>query len=351
MTEIELPQFPDANLLTHSREACHKTCPRKHYLQYVLGLRPAHNGDPLRRGSMWHLGVGMIESGTDPADAVSAVRQAYADTPRPPWMEAEEEYDVECEMVVAMVLGHQRRWQTDAILETVAVELPFQVAIINPETGGITPTYLSAGQIDRIARLPDGRLALVERKTTSESLEQGGDYFQRLLLDSQISRYVLAARAIGHDVQTTVYDVIRTPMIRPKAISKSDRAMATSDGDYFGHPLTARCPERETPELYGARLLADMQERPDFYFTRVEIPRLESDLDEYRREQWIVQKQIRDAELKTREWGASAWPRNTGACNGMYACPFLPICRSTTQPTNDIPQGFRRVAVLHEELR
>lgn len=347
---IELPQFPDAGLLTHSSEAAYKTCPRKFALQYRLGIRPAFDSDALRLGSAFHIGLEQLKAGKHEDEAATAVVMAYAEHDCPPWL-TPEDFDTERETAVALVRGYARRWASDMIVDYVAVELPFNLPIVNPDTGHETPTFRTAGKIDGIARLPDGRLALVEHKTTGESIEPGSDYWSKLLIDGQISRYVLAARQLGHDVQTTVYDVTRKPQIRPKAIAKADRAQATSQGYYHGVKLTGMCPERETPQLYGARLLTDLAERPDFYFARMEIARLESDLEEYRWEQWTMQKSIREAELNTRVRGLAAWPRNSGACTSPYRCTYLDVCRGTKgDPAELIPDGFKRVERLHGEL-
>lgn len=347
---IALPQFDDGNLLTHSSEAAFKTCPRKFFLQYRIGLRPQHDSDALRLGSAFHVGLEQLKHGKDEDEAAAAVVTEYADHDCPPWL-TPEDFDVERETAVALVRGYARRWGADAIVKYVAVEQAFTVPIVNPTTLRETPTFRSAGKIDGIAELPDGRIALIEHKTTSDNIEPGSDYWQRLMMDGQISRYVLAARDLGYDVQTTVYDVTRKPSIRPRNISKAERALATSRGDYYGVPLTMTCPERETPQLYGARLLADLVERPGFYFARNEIPRLEHDLAEFRAEQWSLQRTIRQAELDAREWGAAAWPRNTGACTSPYRCGFLDVCRGLRgDPTEKIPDGFRRAKVLHGEL-
>lgn len=349
-TEPDIQTFADAGLLSHSAMQTLKTCWRKYYLQYRLGLRPAHAGDPLRIGSMFHAGLEMVKAGFPIEEAEQTIRNTYAGTTCPPWLSAED-FAVEMETAVALVKGWHRRWGADMILEYVAVEKDFHLPILNPATGAKTPTFEMAGKIDGIAKLPDGRLAIVEHKTAGESLDPESDYWKRLMLDNQISLYIIAARRLGYDVSCIVYDVTRKPAIRPKAITKADRALATSQGHYFGVKLTDTCPERETPAMFGARLLDDMAKRPEFYFARQEITRLADDLKEFEQELWSTQRTIRAAELDEREWGAAAWPRNTGACTSMYRCPFLDVCRGLKgDPTEEIPSGFRRAERLNEEL-
>jgi hypothetical protein len=350
MTETlhSLPQIEGSHLLTHSREACFKTCPRKHLWQYGIGIRPAHGSDPLRMGSAFHYGLEALKAGQSEDEA--AAHAMYQEAECPPWL-TPEEFAVERWTVAGMVRGYARRYAGDLIVEYVAVEQSFSLPIRNPVTGRETPSFRSGGKIDGICKLPDGRLAIMEHKTAGEDLAPDSDYWRRLLMDSQISRYYLAARELGYEVQTTIYDVTRKPLIRPKAVAKADRAWATSQGNYLGLPLTETCPERETPEMYSARLVKDMADRPEWYFARMEIPRLEADLDEFRMEQWTIQRAIRQAELEYRTVGRAAFPRNTGACTSPYRCPYIEICRGMTgDPTEEIPAGFRRVERLHEEL-
>lgn len=347
---MNLPIFPDSNVLTHSAEACFKACPRRYFLRYVLGIRRSQTSDALRIGSAFHAGLEVAKGGGTEMDAFQSVRNAYDDATCPPWL-TDEKYNVEREIAASMVLAWCRRWAGDMIVDYIEVEKAFDLPIVNPATNGVTPNYRSAGKIDGIAVLPDGRIALVEHKTTAESLDVSGDYFTRLQLDGQVSRYVLAARSIGFDVQTTVYDVMRKPMIRPRSISKSDRERCTAEGNYFGLPLTATCPDRETAEMFGARLLDDCARRPEFYFVRVEIPRMAADLDEYRAEQWAIMRMIAECNVNSKRWGRAAYPRNTGSCVSQYTCEYLPVCKGMTgDPEETIPDGYRRVERLHSEL-
>lgn len=340
---VALPQFPDGNTLTHSSTKCWNACRRRYYFSYILGVRRAYQSEPLRIGSMWHTGVGMYESGSTIGAAEEAIRDAYKQEICPPYLTADE-YAVEEETVVAMVRGHHKRYEGDGILESIAIELPFKLPIINPETGRTTPSFKDAGKIDRIARLPDGTVAIVERKTTSESIEPDAPYWKALRNDPQISRYFLASRALGHNTTKIVYDVIRKPSIRPRQVTKAERAMATANANYHGLKLTAECPERETPKMYGARLYADMIARPAFYFSRVEIARIDADLEEFAYDRWQSQQEIQQAMRNGRFY------RNPASCLEPYTCEFLDVCHELNADPKNIPSGFRRAKRLHEEL-
>ena len=166
MTTISLPTFADGHLTTHSSESCFRACPRRYALKYVHGLRPAHASEPLRMGSAFHVGLEAVKAGGSEKDAERAVRAAYADAECPPYLEAEQ-FQVEEEKAAAMARAWARRYAADRITVYVAVELSFDLPLLNPRTGRPHPTYRNAGKIDGIAELPDGRLALVEHKTSA----------------------------------------------------------------------------------------------------------------------------------------------------------------------------------------
>lgn len=332
------------NVLTHSSESAFKTCPRKFFYRYRLGLVPKHDSNALRFGSAFHLGLEILKNGGVIAVAERQIRELYASEVAPPWHD-ETSWQVECETVVAMVRGWAWRYRDDAIVKYVAVEHKFDLAILHPQTGREHGGFRNQGKIDGICVLPDGRHAIVEHKTSGEDIGPDADYWRRLALDSQISRYYLAARSSGFDVSTTIYDVTRKPQIKPKAVAKADQALATSQGSYYGHTLVAKCPERETPQMYGARLFHDITERPEHYYARMEVPRLEADLEMFIAEQWQIAQQIGACERYGRYY------RNTAACTSPYRCTYLDICSGYVgDPTQETPAGFKIADVLHPEL-
>jgi len=107
------------------------------------------------------------------------------------------------------------------------------------------------------------------------------------------------------------------------------------------YTLTTR---RESPEEWGERLLADMAERPEWYFARREIPRLEGDLDEFRAEVWQQAHLLR--ECRNNNW----WFRNV-AFNTCGHCEYKDLCLGgiTVDPAHP-PAGFMVMADVHPEL-
>lgn len=308
-------------LLTHSRLACFRACPRRHYLQFELGIRPVTDGLPRRIGSAFHKALELSDKGRDVELSLLGLDDPF-----------------EAAMVAEMYVAHLARWNGSS-LTAVASELPFDLPLINPDTGSSTPIWRMAGVIDRIVQLEDGRLALMEYKTTSRDFAPGAEYWQRLHLDQQLSIYVIAARELGYNVETVLYDVTRRPGQRPLKATPEASRKYTAKGALYANQR-----ERdETPDEYGARIAADVVERPDHYFSRIEIARLDQDLDDCRAELWAQQKILREMQL------AHRWYRNPGACFEPFACDYLPICQHRDLETRT-PDGFVRSDEIHPEL-
>lgn len=337
------------SIITHSRMRMLRACPRKHELAYELGVRPATPAKALRVGTAFHDGIELNEKhGRPHAAAIAEATKAYAE--RPAWVQDEEtafEWGLEGETARRLLAGWFWRWDGDDTMETVACELEIEFPIVNPETGRSAVGYSGAVKIDNIKRLKaSGMLAVVERKTSGESIELGSDYWRRLRIDPQVSLAVVAARHEGYDVRTVIYDVCRKPAIAPKAISKADRTNADLTGSYCGEPAPSPCPDRETVAMWGARLAQDMSQRPEFYFARMEIARTDDELEEFRRDLWDQYQALRGYKHRHH------WPRNADSCFNMGRCPYFDLCSGGRHLADgdEIPAGFVRLEHVHPEL-
>jgi RecB family exonuclease len=300
--------------LTTTRLAAYRRCPRQHLYRYELGLSRIREQAPLRLGAAFHSG---LESHNRGADAETAIQRATADYEvLPDWADPLE-WIIERETIHQLLAGHFWRYSQDDLV-FVEVERAFDIPLVNPGTGATSRTFTLAGKIDGIVRLGDGRLAVLEYKTSGEDISADGEYWMRLRCDPQISQYVLAARAIGHDVATVLYDVTRKPTIRLR--------------------------KNESVEEYSSRLLTDIGQRPDYYFARREVPRLEDELAEYQHELWQQANQLRDSQRCNR------WFRNISKMTRGY-CQFAPLCLHSVNVKADVPPpGFERLVDVHPEL-
>lgn len=389
--------------ITHSRLAAYRTCPRKHFYRYELGLEKERQADPLRFGTAVHNGLEAFAKGATFEASIEKALDTYEATPS--WADPYE-WEVERETVGALLAGYFWRW-TNEPLEHVEAEREFDIPLTNPDTGRASQNFTQAGKIDGVIRLADGRLAVLEHKTAGLEIESpDSPYWLRLRIDPQISTYMLAARAIGYDVETCIYNVIRKPTIRPRqiptldadgkkivrddqgrrvykdanktprldddgkkividdatgerAIGKGGKPRQTA-GDGFtlltddlpAEPRQSADLERgwtletepETPADYGARLLEDIYERPHFYYQRREIPRPESTLDEHRAAAWMQAKHLRESQK------AGRWYPNVSR-NTCDFCEFSILCLGEIKvdPAEPAPTGYR-YAEPHSEL-
>ncbi len=343
-------------LLTQSRLATLRQCPRKHWYRYEVGLARATTANYLRIGKAFHRGLELRGLGATQEAAIADALLPYS---APPPGVDEHEYAVERETVAHLLAGYYWRYENDE-LAVQQTELQFHIPLVNPDSARASAAHELAGKIDAIVRLPDGRLALLEYKTAGEDIGPESDYWLRLRGDAQISTYMIAARALGYDIATVMYDVTRKPTIRPRQIpltdadglkivldaagarvlTKQGKPRQTGDTE-LGYMLQTR---PETPEEFGRRLLADIADRPDYYYQRREVPRLDDDLAECRVELWQQSQQL----LETRRRGR--WFRNVTRMN-CGGCEFAGICLNnvTVDPANP-PSGFVVLENVHPEL-
>lgn len=348
-------------VLTHSAMATARSCYRKYQLRYLIGLRRDREATPLRMGSAIHLGIDLRAKGKSEDDAIRGATAGYEVLPA--WATTDEtvgEWMLEREIVARLLSGYFWRWTTDPI-EVIASEQVFELPLLNPETGKPSTTRSIAGKIDGIIKLDDGRLAVKETKTTGDAIDPDSDFWKRLRIDQQISMYMLATRRLGHAVQTVYYDVIHKPDIAPKLIPTLDadgfkivldatgarvfnknnkpRESASKDDGWVLQQ------KRETPEQFGERLTADIAARPDTYYARREIPRLDSDLAEFEQELWDQHQILASCEKSER------FPRNTAACLTMGRCEFWSICTEGINPATGTPPGYIVTNQVHPELK
>lgn len=325
-------------LLTHSRLATFRTCPRKHQLRYEVGLVPDQDERAMRVGTAYHAAHEAYDLGRD---IEAAIKEAGPIDP----------YDA---AMVAAMFTVSREIYADQEAEVIATELEFEIPLVNPDTGAESRVWRLAGKIDRLYRLPNGRLALKDRKTTTEDLSPGSDLWLRLRLDIQASIYVIAARHLGYDVGAIIYDVAARPMFRPQmATPVADRKYTQKESKLAdgtvrpaGSLYANQRESDETPEEFAARVADALRAEPSRFFARHEVSRLDADLGDAQADLWTQQMALRYAQRSGR------WFRNPSACVSWSRCPYLSICgdRIARDLTQAPPAGFRWLEQVHQEL-
>ena len=357
--------------LTHSRLRCARKCMRLHYWLYECGLRPVREASPLRIGSAYHRGLELMAT-MERDEAIAAACAPYDEGPP---AGSDEEFAaswwVERATVACLLAGHHWRWdEADETEPTISTETVFDIPLVNPVTGRPSRTWRLCGRRDAIIGTDNDRLLIREYKTTSNEIDistpAGEVFWTRLRMDSQVSTYWIAALAEGMDVQGVIYDVTRKPAISPRQIPLLDadglkivldEVTGERATNKNGTPRQSAGPglkmqtRVETPEEFGERLWADIVERPDHYFARREIPRLDADLQEAGVDMWRMASILRQAQLEARTMGKTAWPRNTDSCMTFGRCPCWNLCTGGyTHGIDPLPEGWRVVEDVHPEL-
>lgn len=341
--------------LTSTRMKTARACKRQHHYEYNLGYRPAQEADTLRFGSLCHRGLEAwllaIKAGL-PVDvwlekALEALRSGTSDP-------------FELARAEAMLIAYHLRW-SEVPLKVLAVEVQFEAALRNPDTGRTSRTWRLGGKLDAVIEdLRDNLVKVMEHKTSSEDVSPGSDYWKRLRLDGQVSTYFDGAAALGHNVASCLYDVLGKPGQKPSNVPVLDEAgvkvvldasgqrVRTKDGKKYretadtaqGYVLQTR---PETPDEYKARVMAAIAEAPDAYLSRGEVVRLDNELDEARFDAWSLGLELQESE------NANRHPRNPDACVRYgRTCAFFEVC--TGQASLDDPALYRRLENVHPEL-
>ena len=376
--------------------SCFKCCPMRYYHRYILGLVPIEDTDALRIGSNYHRiheiadmepggvcecvsspvpGVGIIKianpncplcSGTgrfpdDPMDAVIAhLNQAYA---TPPISKTIEEWETERITLLYSLVGYQW-YYNDAEYKVEQLEQKFDLPLRSPITGNKLRANLR-GKIDRVFSAGNNRF-VHEYKSTSKSIDPDSTYWNHLTLDTQTRLYTYAAAQLGLGMCGVLYDVWSKPKTRPKKLTQGDSKKFVADGVYCEekfelHPLctsdntgtwtvNGKPAElepgakpgtfaiRETPEMYGARLLQDITQRPEFYFARREIAHTANDIEKFERQLYNIYKGIGNM-TKT-----DGWWEDENACEATFKCSYLGFCYNHIDVGPDeVPDGFRKI--------
>lgn len=342
--------------LTNSRMYAARKCLRFHYYRYELGLARPETAKPLRMGSAVHLGLELWRKGATQDEAILAACADYETVPA--WVSDVDDWHTEREVVAVLLAGYMWHWGPSDDFEFIDVEAEFNMPLTNPDTTGTSRTFELAGKIDGIVRATIGRLYVYELKTTSYDLSAESEYWQRLRTNPQNGTYTIGARHLGHDVDGVLYDVIRKPTIRPRAIPILDddgnKIVLDAAGDRVfnktGKPRQTGGPEmtlqsrRESPEEYGARLLQDIQTRPEFYFARREIPTLADDVNELQHELWQQGQLILNCQNK------NIWFKNVTNITCPH-CEYSSLCYNNITVDPEMPPtGFEILEDVHPEL-
>jgi hypothetical protein len=256
-------------------------------------------------------------------------------------------------------------WYDDSDYTVEHLEQEFNIPMQSPTTGNNLRANL-IGRIDRVFSSGPNRF-VHEYKSTSSSVDPDSDMWKRLTLNTQTRLYTYAAHRLGLGMCGVIYDVWRKPAIRPKKLTQAESKKFAADGLYCGESfnisqMTKMLPSgditltvnshpaevepgakegtfaiRETPEMFGARLLQDITTRPDHYFARKELVHRAANIQEFEWELFFIYKTI--ANMKN----TGAWYTDESQCEATFKCPYTDFCYNHRVVAEDeIPEGFTK---------
>lgn len=396
--------------------ATFKACPTRYRLRYVEGLKLDRDTDAQRVGTNWHsLHEVYRKAYRDHAESMRVLRKhekddtpgtipelshetAFAETidhlnntyaAVPDWADPKD-WALERQILATCFAAYLWYYaEADAGVETLATEFEFDMALVNPLVRLPMPTteVTRVGKIDRIRRWGN-RVGVQEYKSTSKSIDDGSDYWDKLRLDDQVSMYDLAFHTIRREeleqwgvkpddvLGVTLYDVWHKPTISPKTLTQGDTATFIESRTYYADDFVVEVTTEADPEypypkpikvvidgeeaeftlgkkgwaltetvtMFGSRLMADIAERPEFYFRRREVVRTAAERERFQRSVFNVYQAQRLFEK------IGCWYQNPQQCKAPMRCDFYDVCHGPTQPEDicdgkTTPAGFRRSVV------
>lgn len=340
-------------IITASRLRAFRRCKRLHRNRYELGRRRiAPTALPLAFGTLFHRGLeawwtAMMDAQRWVRDggegeigslgildvALGAMAVDGADD------EQAELNEYEQARARELMRGYHARWFLETLeLEIIGIEVEFLGPLINPATGRASKGFRLGGKIDALVRR-NGRVWLVEHKTSAADIAPGATYWLRLRLDGQVSTYFEGGRILGHDVGGCIYDVAKKPAIRPKLATPEDARKYTKDGRLYA---TQR-EEDETPDEFGERVREAIMEDPGAWYARGDVVRLDESLAEHGADRWADVLSLRSAQT------AGAWPTNPDACEDRASrlCEYWGACTGAESIDDD---SLYQIGKKHSEL-
>jgi len=227
----------------------------------------------------------------------------------------------------AIMYGYWMKYEReDADIKVRGIEVPFCIELPVPDDlpedlRPQQPRYIG-GIIDSIIER-NGEIHATDMKTAGYV---SNDYWTELLTNPQLTQYQFVLYAAGFSDAGLEWDVVQKPGIEPKKLTKAAMAEINDLGTYAGWPVSREVPsdEKESPVLYGRRLMSWYEQYPD-RFQRRFFRRNEKQLLEFIYNEHWMQSQMEQTRL--RGGGQSCSQRNFRAClNYGSLCEYHPLC-------------------------
>lgn len=287
-------------------------CPRGYELSYESGIDARGYKSALVVGSGMHAAGEQIRHGHGQKAAWNAGKAVVTAATIP---EAAEQAQRDGWKLWAMVQGyfHSLKITPDQPpvsvshpdVEVVANELQLQAPLLNPATGYPSRTFVQEGTVDAIIWMADGArwpgTYGYEMKTTGTSLDETEGYLRAgIQVPSYQQLLQLGVGAGLEEINGTVVDIIKKPVLRPRNNKKSGK-----------EPLSE----------WAKRCLEAYKATPERFFRRLVLPYDEGQVRDAMAIFWATARQIRECG----RWG---YPAVLGpGCQTPYGwCRYKYLC-------------------------
>jgi len=288
--------------------------------------------------------------------------------------------EVEYYTLLNALAGYNWYWASQEQYKTIVREYKFEVPV-RSMTGRALPNVKLRGMIDKIVQNEQGQFLVIEHKSTSKSVDSDSTIWPHFSMGVQSYLYPGTAQAlqlegslrdwgITHEdppIYGVLFDVFHKPQISPKKLTQKVSKEFVETGEYCGQEFTVVDGDvepydpdysftvngvgaeiepgkkkgtfaiRETPEMFGARLLQDISERPEFYFARREVARTEGDFERFQHELLSMYQTMRLMKKNC------SFYHNDQQCEATFRCQYMSICYADKDVSEIVPDGFRRI--------
>lgn len=275
-------------------------CPERHRLAMVEGLSKIRTGGALAFGSLFHEVLDVVARSHETAptpgkilEIVSSIEKRDRDKLVKMAANAQQLQELEENFGLAEVVLQEYfvRWRQD--FETkrwVCVEEHFSV----PYQGTRRLRIPVRGKWDGLYRTgASNALWLFETKTKARIEED--NIADMLGFDLQVCLYLWAAEQVyGERPVGVLYNIVRRPQLKQN--------------------------QKETRPQFLQRVGADIRQRPEFYFQRMEAVITDEDMRKWQGEFHSMVRQLES------HFEGQFHFRNPMSCTGKGTCEFLPVC-------------------------
>jgi hypothetical protein len=344
----------------------------RYFYRYILRLLPELESESQRFGTNWHKIMEILgETESKGVEAVLAnLNETYGVTP--PGVDPTDWAAEKTKLLYSAYAYVQ--YYKDNPQTVLACELPFHLPFMH---GGRKVRGVSLiGKIDKLLLDTSGlpRVLIDDHKATARSITEDADFWKKFGMDIQTRFYPYALREMARQGQFdmagcelgVMIDAFHKPGISPKKITQGESKQFVKDGLYCGKKFEVRQGDpldngyriyvnetltgvepgakegtfaiRETPDMYGARLLQEILANPGYYFARQPIPRLDKELDDFHAELLGIVTAIRAFDR------LNLWYRNELACEATFKCEYCSLCYNNVDPEKEtaLPGFIRR---------